>query len=190
MELNAPERILETRRLVLEPLIPAHAEAIYEQLLDKRQYEFIPQDPPTSLQALERRYQALSSRLSPSEQEAWLNWVVRLLFEGTYIGTLEATVYANCTATIAYMIFPPFWRQGYALEGCGRLLNHLFKDYGLSVVSAEIDTRNIASIRLVEALGFKRVSKQTNADFFKGVVSHEYRYECMSVTSLTHLPDG
>ncbi len=190
MDLNAPSQILETRRLLLEPLIPAHASALYEQLLEPRQYEF-PQDPPTSLQALETRYQALSSRLSPSGQEAWLNWVVRLRFEGTYIRTLEATVYANCTATIAYMIFPPFWRQGYALEGCGRLLNHLFKDYGVSVVSAEIDTRNIASIRLVEALEFKRVSTQTNADFFKGAVSHEYRYEWMSeLTSLTHLPDG
>ena len=75
MDLNAPERILE-------PLVPAHASAIYEQLLDKRQYEFIPQDPPTSLKALQRRYQALSSRLSPSGQEAWLNWVARLR-EGT-----------------------------------------------------------------------------------------------------------
>ncbi len=191
MDLNAPSQILETRRLLLEPLIPAHASVLYEQLLEPRQYEFIPQDPPTSLQALETRYQALSSRLSPSGQEAWLNWVVRLRFEGTYIGTLEATVYANCTATIAYMIFPPFWRQGYALEGCGCLLNHLFKDYGVSVVSAEIDTRNIASISLVEALGFKCVSTQTNADFFKGAVSHEYKYEWMSeFTSLTHLPDG
>jgi RimJ/RimL family protein N-acetyltransferase len=78
------------------------------------------------------------------------------------------------------MIFPLFWQQGYAKEGCGCLLNHLFKDYGVSVVSAEIDTRNIASISLVEALGFKRMSTQANADFFKGAVSHEYRYECVS----------
>lgn len=179
MPLIAPETTLETLRLSLEPLVASHAAAIYAQMLDERLYQFIPQSPPKSLQALESRYRVLSSRLSPDGQEAWLNWVVRLR-DGNYIGTLEATVYANCTAAIAYMIFPLFWQQGYAKEGCTRLLNHLFKDYGISVVSAEIDTRNIASISLVETLGFKHMSTHTNANFFKGAVSHEYRYECVS----------
>jgi len=183
MHLIAPETTLETLRLSLEPLVASHAAAIYEQMLDEQLYRFIPQSPPKSLQALESRYRVLSSRLSPEGQEAWLNWVVRLREPGNYIGTLEATVYANYTAAIAYIIFPLFWQQGYAKEGCGRLLNHLFKDYGVSVVSAEIDTRNIASISLVEALGFKRMSTHTNADFFKGAVSHEYRYECVSSLS-------
>ena len=177
VDLIAPEQILETPRLLLEPLVPDHASAIYEQLLDKKLYQFIPQDPPTSLQVVETRYRALSSRLSPDRQEAWLNWVVRLRESGTYIGTLEATVHINWTATIAYMIFPLFWRQGYAKEGCEHILNLLFKDYGISVVVAEMDTRNLASINLVEALGFKRVSTQTNADFFKDSASDEYRYE-------------
>lgn len=179
MRLIAPETTLQTSRLLLEPLVTSHAAAIYEQMLDEKLYQFIPQSPPKSLQALERRYRVLSSRLSPDGQEAWLNWVMRLR-DGNYIGTLEATVYANCTAAIAYMIFPLFWQQGYAKEGCGRLLDHLFKDYKVNVVSAEIDTRNIGSISLVEALGFKRVSTHLNADFFKGSVSHEYRYECVS----------
>lgn len=180
IRLIASETKLETSRLSLEPLVASHAAAIYEQMLDERLYQFIPQSPPTSLQALGSRYCTLFSRLSPDGQEAWLNWVVRLREPGKYIGTLEATIYPNCTAAIAYMIFPLFWQQGYAKEGCKRLLNHLFKDYNVSVVSAEIDTRNIASIKLVEALRFKRVSTQTNADFFKGAVSHEYRYECVS----------
>lgn len=180
VEFRVPERILETPRLLLEPLVPAHASVIYEQLLDKRLYQFIPQDPPTSLQVLETRYLALSSRLSPDGQEAWLNWVLRFRDSSVYVGTLEATVNANRTAALAYMIFPLFWRQSYAKEGCERIINHLFQDYGVSVVTVDIDTRNIASISLVEALGMKRVSKQTNADFFKGAVSHEYRYERVS----------
>ena len=180
MNLVAPERILETRRLLLEPLVPAHAQAIYEQLLDQRLYQFIPQDPPTSLQVLQTRYLALSSRLSPDRTEAWLNWVIRLPESSIYVGTLEATVYADQTAAIAYMIFPPFWRQGYALEGCECMLAHMLQDYGVSVTVADIDTRNIASISLAEALGMKRLSKQTNVDFFKGAVSNEYRYESVS----------
>ncbi len=180
MHLITPETPLETLRLSLEPLVTSHAAAIYKQLLDERLYQFIPQSPPKSLQALESRYHVLSSRQSPDGQEVWLNWAVRLR-EGNFIGTLEATVYPNCTAAIAYMIFPMFWQQGYAKEGCRRLLNHLFEDYQVSVVSAEVDTRNIASINLVEALRFKRLSTQTNADFFKGAFSHEYLYELSSL---------
>ncbi|NMG05552.1 GNAT family N-acetyltransferase [Brasilonema sp. UFV-L1] len=188
MKLIAPETTLETSRLLLEPLMASHAIHMYRQLQDERLYQFIPQEPPISLQVLQTRYRALSSRLSPDGQEAWLNWAFRLR-AGTYIGTLEATVYANQRAAIAYMIFPPFWQQGYAKEGCLRLLNHVFNDYQVNIVAAEIDTRNVASIKLIKSLGFKHVSTKENADFFKGCVSHEYRYECMSSpSSLTHLP--
>lgn len=188
MRLIAADTTLETPRLLLEPLVVSHAAAIYEQLLDQRLYQFIPTDPPTSLQVLETRYRALSSRLSPDKQEAWLNWVVRLR-NGDYVGTLEATVYPNHSAAIAYLIFPPFWRQGYAKEGCFRLLAHLLQDYEVNVVIAEVDTRNVASIGLIEALGFERVSTKTNADFFKGAVSHEHRYKRVSSsTSLPNMP--
>ncbi|MBW4594003.1 MAG: GNAT family N-acetyltransferase [Brasilonema angustatum HA4187-MV1] len=180
MKLIAPETTLETSRLLLEPLVESHAVHIYRQLQDERLYQFIPQEPPISLQVLQTRYRVLSSRLSPDGQEAWLNWAFRLRQFETYIGTLEATVYVNKIAAIAYMIFPAFWQQGYAKEGCLRLLNHLFNDYQVNIVAAEIDTRNIASIELIKSLGFKHVSTKENADFFKGCVSHEYRYECMS----------
>ncbi len=122
---------------------------------------------------------ALSSRLSPDGQQAWLNWAVRLR-NRHYIGTLQATIYEDFTAAIAYIIFPLFWRQGYAKEGCDRVLNHLFKDYGVTLAIAEIDTRNIPSIKLIESLGFERVSTKANADFFKGATSNEHRYECVS----------
>ncbi|WP_171975330.1 GNAT family N-acetyltransferase [Brasilonema sennae] len=180
MKLIAPETTLEISRLLLEPLVESHAAHIYRQLQDESLYQFIPQEPPISLQVLQTRYRALSSRLSPDGQEVWLNWAIRLRQFGTYIGTLQATVYANQIAAIAYMIFPSFWQQGYAKEGCLRLLNHLFNDYQVKIVAAQIDTRNVASIELIKSLGFKYVSTKENADFFKGCVSHEYRYECMS----------
>lgn len=141
VKLIAPERIIGTSRLLLEPLVPDHASAIYEQLLDQRLYQFIPQLPPTSLQTVETRYLALSSRLSPDGQEAWLNWVIRFRESRVYVGTLEATVHTNYTARIAYTIFPVFWRQGYAKEGCSCVLEHLFKEYRVSIVTADAPLR-------------------------------------------------
>jgi ribosomal-protein-alanine N-acetyltransferase len=66
----ATEAVLETPRLLIEPLMPSHAVSLYARLRDERLYEFIPQDPPASPQALEDRYLGLSSRRSPDDREA------------------------------------------------------------------------------------------------------------------------
>ena len=171
------EAILETSRLLLEPLYPTHASALYEALQAHAIYEFIPENPPITLEALRNRYQRLATRRSPDGQEVWLNWAMRLRKEELYVGTLQATITPNATAYIAYILFPAYWSQGYAREGCGRVLDFLFEDYHVHTALAEIDTRNTASIKLVESLGFQRVATQLDADFFKGSTSHEYRYE-------------
>jgi [ribosomal protein S5]-alanine N-acetyltransferase len=177
IQLVAPEARLETPRLLLEPILPAHASKLYERMQDERLYRFIPQDPPDTLQALEDRYGFLSGRRSPDGREAWLNWAVRERGSGEYAGTLETTVYDKGTAIIAYMVFVPYQRRGIAAEACGRLLEHLFEDYRVGMVAAELDTRNAASIALVENLGLERVGFQKDADHFKGSTSDEYRYE-------------
>jgi ribosomal-protein-alanine N-acetyltransferase len=177
IHLVAPEARLETPRLLLEPILPAHAPILNESLQDEELYRFIPQDPPPSLEALTDRYDFLSARRSPDGREAWLNWAVRDKRSGDYVGTLEATVEEVPLAFIAYMVFAPYQRRGFAAEACWRLLEHLVDDYRVGVVAAEIDTRNTASIALVESLGFERVGFQKDADQFKGSTSDEYRYE-------------
>lgn len=177
IRLVATEELLETPRLLLEPLLPAHAPGLYEHLQDERLYRFIPQDPPASARALEDRYRLLSSRRSPDGREAWLNWALLERSSGDYAGTLEATVSKDWSATIAYTVFVPYQRRGIAAEACGRLLEHLFEVYRVGVVAAEIDTRNVASVALVESLGFRRVAFEKDVDHFKGSSSDEYRYE-------------
>jgi RimJ/RimL family protein N-acetyltransferase len=179
-----PERPLETARLLLEPIVIGPATALFEALQASELYTYIPQEAPSSLDALKSRFEALSGRHSPDGREVWLNWALRQRATGVYAGTVQATVRADHTALLAYMIFVPFWRQGYAREGCARVLAHLFEDYQVSQVAAEIDTRNTASIRLVEALRFTYVATTPGADFFKGAVSDEYRYE-LSATAFT-----
>jgi [ribosomal protein S5]-alanine N-acetyltransferase len=176
------ETTLETQRLLLEPLMSEHAPLLVKDLADERLYRFIPTDAPESAEALETRYRKLSSRRSPDGSEVWLNYAMRLREEGTlpnasYVGMLEATVFPNRSAYIAYTVFVPFWRQGYAREGCARMLRHLLEDYRVRVVVAEMETRNAASVALAESLGFERVGTTLGADHFKGSASDEHRYE-------------
>lgn len=176
MHLVNPEAVLETERLYLEPLQRHHANLLFLALQDERIYHYIPQDPPQSLNVLAQRYHKLQTRLSNAGDEAWLNWAVRLKTMGQYVGQVEATVLAGYTGYLAYKFFPNFWGQGYAAEACRRVLQLLVIDYGVSLVIAEVDVRNTASIRLLERLGFRQVGYRADVDFFKDSSSDEYTY--------------
>lgn len=174
---DPPDMPLTTTRLLLEPLVVAHAQALYPLLQDERLYTYIPQDPPPSLDALTARYHRLATRRSPDGQQVWLNWAARLRTgQQPFVGTFEATIEPDRTALLAYLIVPQHQGQGYAREGGTRVLEHLVHDHGVRLVVAEIDTRNRASLGVVEALGFVRVAERPAVDVFKGAVSDEYRY--------------
>ena len=57
------------------------------------------------------------------------------------------------------------------------MINHVFSRYPTLLLAANIDTRNVTSIRLVESLGFGRTAFIPNADAFKEMTSDEFRYE-------------
>lgn len=167
---------LETERLRLEPLTRLHAAELFQPLSDPRVFEFIPHDPPPSFEAFEARYARLEGRQSPAGDERWLNWAIRSKAAGVCLGRVEATLRQDGTAYLAYEVGPAHWGQGYATEACRRVIDALFDDYAAERVIGEVDTRNAASIRLLERLGFERVSLKPGADFFKGAPSDEFTY--------------
>jgi ribosomal-protein-alanine N-acetyltransferase len=99
------------------------------------------------------------------------------------VGLYQATIYPDHTADIAYITFADHQGQGFAREACVEVIGHLGARYGVQVVGADIDTRNRASIALIEGLGFARVRTTRDADFFKGASSDEFRYEMRVPTS-------
>jgi RimJ/RimL family protein N-acetyltransferase len=142
--------------MLLEPLVVSHAQTLYPLLQDARLYTYIPEDPPASVEALATRYRRLEARRSPDGQEIWLNWAARLTATNDYVGTFQATTEPDQIALLAYMVFPQWQGRGYAREGCTEVLEYLAREHGVRLVVAEIDTRNRASFRLVESLGFAR----------------------------------
>ncbi|MBI3288956.1 MAG: GNAT family N-acetyltransferase [Elusimicrobia bacterium] len=166
---------LETKRLVLEPIEPRHAAALFEPLRDAAIYRFIPRDPPSSVEKLAERYARLQAG-DPDGKQAWLNFAVRLIEGPVYIGKVQATISADA-ADVAYLFSPRHWGQGYASEAVRALIDHLFAAYAVRVVRASLDTRNERSAALLERLGFARVGRADNADHFKGGPSHEFFYE-------------
>ncbi|MCW5661302.1 MAG: GNAT family N-acetyltransferase [Burkholderiaceae bacterium] len=170
----ALETVLHTPRLRLEPQRPEHADALFSLLGDARLYTHIPQEPPPSLDVLRERLALLSTRRSPQGDELWLNWVVRDAREGALLGRVQATVRADAPCYLAYEVFPAHWRRGIATEACRRAMHWLIDELQVEQFTAEVDSLNTASLRLLQRLGFRRVSLRANADRFKGRASDEW----------------
>jgi len=153
---------LQTGRLTLEPLGPEHAIKLFHPLSDARLYEFLDDDPPANCAVLEARYRRWSAGRSPDGGEEWLNWAARSRETGEYIGWFQATIGAS-DAQIAYLVFVPHQRKGYALEASREIIRHLIADKHVKKLRATADPKNKASIELALALGLRLVGHDAHS---------------------------
>lgn len=57
---------------------------------------------------------------------------------------------------VGYILHPDAWGQGLAAEAVGAVIDHVFAERLTEIVTADVDPQNMASIRLLERLGFTR----------------------------------
>lgn len=152
-----PMQTLHTSRLVLEPLVAAHADALYPILCDPRQLEYLDEGAPASLEALRERYRRLESRRSADGTEHWLNWAIVARDLGAdAIGFVQATVLEDHRAWVAYEVGHAWWGRGIATEATYAMVDHLALHYAVTRCLATVDVRNERSWRLLQRLGFRR----------------------------------
>ena len=158
---------LQTSRLVLEPLVAAHADALYPMLCDPRQLEYLDHGAPASLEALRERHRKLESRRSGDGLEHWLNWAI-VLREGdaNAIGFVQATVQPDHRAWVAYQVTHARWGQGIATKATRAMIEHLISRYAVKQCMATVDQRNERSWRLLERLGFVRADATQTAAMY------------------------
>lgn len=144
--------VLDAGDVVLEPQVAAHAEAMFAVLDDPAIYTY-EGERPISVTALRHRFTLLESRCSPDGLDQWLNWVVRLR-DGEPIGYVQATLYCDQRAAIAYVLASAHWGQGYALQAVRAMRKELVAQYGVGRLIAVYKRANHRSQRLLERLRF------------------------------------
>lgn len=76
--------------------------------------------------------------------------------EGAVIG--KAGFY--CFPEIGLILHPRSWGRGFATEALGAVLAHGFEVHGLPAVTADVDPRNVACLRLLDRLGFRETGRR------------------------------
>lgn len=146
------EYTIAAEGLVLVPQVPAHAEAMFAVLSDPAIYEF-ENAPPPSVEWLREKFRRLEARRSPDGREAWLNWVIRLP-TGELAGYVQATLFGEGRAAVAYELASAHWGRGIARRAVAAMMGELSVHYGVRDFTAVLKRANFRSRRLLERLGF------------------------------------
>ncbi len=154
----------------LEPRTVAHAEELFAVLAEPALYQYLDEDPPRSVEALRQKLLRSESRQSPDGAEQWLNWVIRNESRQV-VGYVQATVYPNSEANVAYVIARSHWGRGFASRAVEQMLHVVAAKFGAKTFFLRSERENRSSIRLAERLGFVPVSAEASAA--RGVLENE-----------------
>lgn len=157
--------VVETDRLVLEPLRPEHAAELAPALDDPELHHYIGGEP-ASVDALWQRYQLQAVGRSPDGTEGWLNWVVRHRGSHAAVGTVQATLVATggqLEAALAWVVATGHQRRGYAAEAATAMAGWL-RGQGVDRFVADVHPEHRASQRVAERLGLARTDEEVDGE--------------------------
>jgi RimJ/RimL family protein N-acetyltransferase len=167
---------LSTARLSMHPVEPEDAELTWPYLKEEAMWEFFPALRPPTVEALRQRYDRWRHEMPYlGAPERWENWICRLRRDGSVVGEAQAT-YSGATVYIAYGIFPPFRKLGYAREAMRAVLEHARAAHASRTAICEMAAANQASVEVAEALGFERVKIRERTESGLGYEGREYVY--------------
>ncbi|MFF9066216.1 GNAT family N-acetyltransferase [Streptomyces sp. NPDC014891] len=153
MTLPTPE--LRTDRLRLRPFTDADAAPLYALQSDAHVLRYW-DSPPWTERADAERFLATCRAIEREGGGARV--AVERASDGTFIGWCGLTGWNPDfrSASLGYAFEAAAWGHGYATETARAVLDWAFDSLDLNRVQSETDTRNLASARVLEKLGFVR----------------------------------
>lgn len=147
--------LLLTARLRLRPFGDADADrlfALHSSTHVMRYWD----SAPWNERARAERFIAMCGQMA--EEGTGARVAIDRVSDGAFVGWCGLTQWdpGNRSASLGYVLDGAMWGHGYATEAAHALLRWAFDTLDLNRVQAEADTRNVASARVLEKLGFVR----------------------------------
>ncbi|MFF9495987.1 GNAT family N-acetyltransferase [Streptomyces flaveolus] len=175
MRASLPTPSLHTARLRLRAFEDADANDLFALQSSARILRYWDSPPWTE----RSRAEAFITACRRMEQEGTgARLAVDRVADGAFIGwcTLNSWNPDFRSASLGYCYDEAAWGQGYATEAARALLGWAFDTLDLNRVQAEADTRNVASARVLEKLGFMREGTLREDCVVNGDVSDSWVY--------------
>jgi [ribosomal protein S5]-alanine N-acetyltransferase len=187
MTLATPQ--LQTARLRLRPFTDADADllfALHSSTLVMRYWD----SPPWNEPARARRFIAMCRTMA--EEGTGARVAIDRASDGAFVGWCSLTEWNPDyrSALLGYCLDHAMWGHGYATEAAHALLQWAFGTLDLNRVQAEADTRNVASARVLEKVGFVRegtlrencvVNGEVSDSWVFGLIRRDWRPSTMPI---------
>ncbi|MEV8533176.1 GNAT family protein [Streptomyces sp. NPDC051211] len=146
---------LHTARLRLRPFTDIDADplfALHSSTYVMRYWD----SPPWTERARAERFIAMCRKMADEGTGARV--AIDRASDGAFVGWCVLTGWNPDyrSASLGYCLDDAMWGHGYATEAAHALLQWAFDTLDLNRVQAETDTRNVASARVLEKIGFVR----------------------------------
>ncbi|MFI1104354.1 GNAT family N-acetyltransferase [Streptomyces melanogenes] len=153
--MTLPTPTLHTARLRLRPFADADADhlfALHSSTHVMRYWD----SAPWNERARADRFIAMCGKTA--EEGTGARVAIDRVSDGAFVGWCGLTQWDpdNRSASLGYVLDDAMWGHGYATEAAHALLQWAFDTLDLNRVQTEADTRNVASARVLEKLGFVR----------------------------------
>lgn len=175
MTMTLPTPTLQTDRLSLRPFAETDADAIYALQSNRRVLRYWDSPPWTDRS---RALAFLAACRQIQQEGSGARFAIESRESGSFIGWCAMfswnAVYRSLG--IGYCLDEPAWGKGYATEAVGAMLHWAYDTLDLNRVEAELDTRNDASARVLQKLGFEREGLRREDCVVDGEVSDSWIY--------------
>ena len=161
--------VLETKHLVLRRMTPDDAEFYLRHFSDPDIVELTAFDAPENIERA--REELLEFCIKPFEENRGIRWGIVLKGETELAGTIGYHQWVKAGgyhARVGYDLAAAHRRRGIMTEALGVVLRYGFEMMRLNKVEACTDPRNVASIRLLEKLGFHQDGVLRENTYFHG----------------------
>jgi [ribosomal protein S5]-alanine N-acetyltransferase len=173
--MSLPTPTLHTARLRLRPVTTADEDSLFALHGNAHVLRYW-DAPPWSDRARAERFVAASRQMA--EDGAGARVAIDRVSDSAFIGWCGLSRWNpdHRSAALSYCLSDAAWGRGYATEAARALLRWAFDTLDLNRVQAETDTRNVASARVLEKLGFVREGTLREDCIVNGEVSDSWVY--------------
>lgn len=166
---------IRTPGLLLRPFVEADADALYTLQSNPRVLRYWNSPPwkdPARAAAFIAEGRQMEAEgtgarfvITKADEPSFLGWCALFQWNPTFR-----------SLGVGYCLDEPAWGKGYATEAVRAMLQWAYSTLDLNRVEAELDTRNLASARVLEKLGFQREGTKREDCIVDGEVSDSWIY--------------
>ncbi|GHU62902.1 N-acetyltransferase [Clostridia bacterium] len=158
----AENQRMETKRLVLRPVVLEDAPDMFEYASDEENVEFV----------FPRHHSVEDTRINIAKyfmENPLGKYGLELKESKKLIGTVDLRISEeHASAEVGYTLNKAYWGQGYVPEACEALLELGFLKCYLFRIASKHDIRNPRSGRVMEKIGMQKEGLIPNARIHKG----------------------